>query len=121
VFTAAQRYNIDYVIAGETAEGKPVAIDLHRWFTYTRGFARLYVYQEHGGISSDSKQLRAFARWVAQRVWKEDGLQLKRVHVEQHRAYVDKRGAQIKHIASVDIRSEDYEQQVPRSSAGDEP
>lgn len=109
VFTIAQPYSIDYVVWGETADGKVVSIDLHRWFSYTRGFARLYVYQEHGGLAQDGKPLRAFARWLAHRVWSEDGTKLRVVHVEQHRTYASDHRKRVKPIASVEIEDDAFE------------
>lgn len=120
MFKDASGDNKTVVAWGHTADGTRVDIDLTRWFHYTRGATELRIYDHHPAMNQHKghhrREQRAFARWLAQRVYVEDGIKLVDVKLRRRRVGLVTGRERLEKIRSVPITEADYVATLPREA-----
>jgi hypothetical protein len=120
MFKTAAGDHVTVIAWGFDDEGKRVDIDLSRWFHYTRGTTELRVYDHHPALQQNQahhrQEQRALARWLAQRVYVEDGVKLTKVKLQRRRQGLRTGRVKIEDIRTVPIREADYTAALPEEA-----
>lgn len=123
MFKDANGDNKTIVAWGFTAEGDRVDIDLKRWFQYTRGTTDLRIYDHHPAMMEHKSwhraEQRAFARWVAHRLYVEDGVRLTEVRFRIIRERIHSGAERLQDVRTVPITPDDYEREIPKEARVD--
>lgn len=125
MFKTAPGDHSTFIAWGFDDEGHRVDIDLTRWFHYARGATELRVYDHHPAMKQSRahhrEEQRAFARWLAQRVYVEDGVRLRTVKLQRRRRGLRTGRVKIEDIRSVTITEADYTAAIPREARVNRP
>ena len=117
MFKNASGDHTTFLAWGFDEQGRRVEIDLTRWFHYTRGATDLRVYDHHPALKKNQghhrREQRAFGRWLAQRVYTEDGVKLTKVKLQRRRVGLRTGRVRIEDVRTVAIKAQDYTAALP--------
>lgn len=101
----------DYRVYGIAADGRRIPIPVERWFRFRRGFSEHTLLFQHRALRPKpgvTRERRELARWLARRLYAEDGIRLKKVKLEYRYWPFQTHVMRIRTLATIDIRSSDY-------------
>lgn len=102
----------DYRAYGVTADGQRVPIPIERWFRFRRGFSEHTSFFQHRAMKPHIKgataERRRLSRWLAQRLYAEDGIRVEKVELEYRYWPFGRTKMRTRLLATVPIRSRDY-------------
>ena len=97
----------------------------HKRGANARGATELRVYDHHPAMKQSRahhrEEQRALARWLAQRVYVEDGVALRKVTLQRRRRGLRTGRVKIEDIRTVPILARDLTDAVPREARVDRP
>ena len=120
MFGKTSRYNQSIELSGVTQSGETIPIDATRWFRFRSGAGQHPVITEApamwGRTPNKRRKQRVFSRWIAHRVWTEDGVGLTEVWIDKTRVHLHTgRVKQSKRI-KIDIHEDDLSRAIPREA-----
>jgi len=120
MFGKTSLYNQAIQFSGLTDDGWVIPIDATRWFRFRSGAGQHPVYTESAAMwgSKPRKQAkqRAVCRWLAHKIWSEDGVRLKEVWLDRTRTHLHSGRVKVSKRFTVLIDEEDLTRSIPRSA-----
>jgi len=107
-------------IAGLTESGGVLPIDAQRWFRFRSGASQFPAFTRHPALWGSSpwkdRNQRVFGRWLAQKVWLEDGTRLQEVWISRTRVHIRTGRSRESKRINIPIEPIDLEREVPREA-----